>query len=487
MPDKLTAIKIKQANGTYGPQIPVGAKIENIEYDSTYSTKDVLGTVNMNKGSIQEQINELRSQQNYITPQMYGAKGDGTTDDTESIKNAVNALNDGDTLFFPYGTYLVSFDSQASVLHKSVIKLKDKKNITIDFHGSTIKVKPNGFDRYYVIYIQECENFIIKNGTLIGDKIQHDYVTTSGTHELGYGILIDRSLSALADSEKCYGKIENMDIGYFIGDSIVTRNGYSRGKIIIDNCYLHNNRRQGISVLASDKINILNTTIEYIGTYDGIDGTSPQAGIDIEANSDTRNVNELYLNNVKIKHTTVRGLIKSAQTSVQSFIMKNSEISQIDYEDVGYVENSIIGLDNDSTLRPTCYSLLTFTNCTFQDVKGAFLKAKKLYNCIVNGKDETIEVNNHIYTVEESSNCVIENMNIKHNNSISFGVNINNIFKNCTYTHFSAIEANPFIKCTFMNIDPTGSSNLAQPFYNCVFDQQIMSNHVLYNCTVINS
>lgn len=48
---------------------------------------------------------KLHAIKDYVTPQMFGAKGDGVTDDTEAIQNAVNS---GRLIFFPKGTYLVS-------------------------------------------------------------------------------------------------------------------------------------------------------------------------------------------------------------------------------------------------------------------------------------------------------------------------------------------------------------------------------------------
>ena len=47
----------------------------------------------------------LRTLKDYVTPQMFGAKGDGVTDDTEAIQNAVN---NGKVILFPSGVYNVT-------------------------------------------------------------------------------------------------------------------------------------------------------------------------------------------------------------------------------------------------------------------------------------------------------------------------------------------------------------------------------------------
>lgn len=53
-------------------------------------------------GQLSEEITDL---QNYVTPQMFGAVGDGVTDDTEAVQAALDA---GGIIYFPAGRYKVT-------------------------------------------------------------------------------------------------------------------------------------------------------------------------------------------------------------------------------------------------------------------------------------------------------------------------------------------------------------------------------------------
>jgi len=44
----------------------------------------------------------------YITPEMYGAKGDGVTDDLSAFQSAISAMSAGDVLYIPANKYLLS-------------------------------------------------------------------------------------------------------------------------------------------------------------------------------------------------------------------------------------------------------------------------------------------------------------------------------------------------------------------------------------------
>ena len=72
----------------------------------------------------------------YVTPQMYGAKGDGVTDDTEAIQQA---LDHGGTIYFPEGTYLIN--RQAGQESNGILKvLADNVCIIGEKNKSILKV-----------------------------------------------------------------------------------------------------------------------------------------------------------------------------------------------------------------------------------------------------------------------------------------------------------------------------------------------------------
>lgn len=56
-----------------------------------------------------EELEALKPLKVFVTPQMFGAKADGVTNDTVAIETAISSLShDGGVLFFPEGTYLMT-------------------------------------------------------------------------------------------------------------------------------------------------------------------------------------------------------------------------------------------------------------------------------------------------------------------------------------------------------------------------------------------
>lgn len=235
-----------------------------------------------------------------INVKRYGAKGDGKSDDTKAIRSAVAQLKSGDCLKFPKGTYLVSVSQK----DESIISLRRLRNIKMVGKQSSLVMATNGFTGYNLIKVENCNNVLIRNLVLSGDRVTHDYKTTIGTHEFGYGLYVVGDDVANVNVTICNCEIKDMT-----GDAIVTKNGISGGNIIIKDCDIHHCRRQGISVLDSDQILIEGCRIHNIGYSDGIGGTAPMAGIDIEPASGSNLVNKVVIKNSQISNTDYMSIV----------------------------------------------------------------------------------------------------------------------------------------------------------------------------------
>lgn len=72
---------------------------------SSYSYYEIIGSQVHTSDTNFATLEQVALITNYATPQMFGAKGDGTTDDTEAIQQCINKSR---TIFFPRGTYKIT-------------------------------------------------------------------------------------------------------------------------------------------------------------------------------------------------------------------------------------------------------------------------------------------------------------------------------------------------------------------------------------------
>ena len=257
--------------------------------------------------------------ENYVTPQMFGAKGDGVTDDTAAIQAALNASS---YVYIPDGTYMVmtEFVKEGGSWTKNGT-LHPRSNQTIILsENAVLKSITNNSTHYYMFHILSVENVHIMGGKLLGERNEHE---TEPEGEWGYGIAVDNSK---------YITIENMEICGFRGDAICT--GYGNVNtptkhVKILNCKLHDNRRQGISITGGEDITIRDCEIF------NIKGVAPQYGIDIEPDGDYRKAINITIDNCYIHDNGVGAICVAATTNeIRNINIINCTLSDINFQGV---------------------------------------------------------------------------------------------------------------------------------------------------------
>jgi len=195
------------------------------------------------------------------------------------IKNVFALQNDDvfNRIVIEPGGYLVS----ASKEKESVINLTSNTDLILN---GTIRLQPNGFQSCYIVYVYNKHHINISgSGTIVGDKDTH----TGTEGQWGHGIYVIGQFITIKDIfvKDCWGDC------ICIGKS--TTQEFDIKQIIVDNCKLDNGRRQGLSITHGENIIIRNCYITNIG------GHNPQAGIDIEPNSENYAYN-VYIENCRI-------------------------------------------------------------------------------------------------------------------------------------------------------------------------------------------
>lgn len=90
----------------------------------------------------------------------YGAKGDGVSDDSKAINKVLDMVNEGQTVYFPAGNYLVG----------DALILKNKKNVTISGDGNDSRLfvdkqrtSTSKTTFYSTLSLDGCKNSTVKN------------------------------------------------------------------------------------------------------------------------------------------------------------------------------------------------------------------------------------------------------------------------------------------------------------------------------------
>ena len=223
-------------------------------------------------GAVNESI-QFKFQQS-VSVKDFGAKGDAATDDTASINAAFAASHN---VYFPDGTYMLTCDgpTNAQNTYGGVAPLS---NTVIAFSGAAIlKCKANASGYYAALRLFNTTNIWIYGGTIDGNR---SAVTASAGTQWGMALTCNGCSNVWIN-----GTI--LQNGW--GDGMIIDKTFSTGtyptNVNLDHVLSTNNRRNGLSV-----VNSTGTITILASKFQGSNGTSPQAGVDVEPGGSANSV-----------------------------------------------------------------------------------------------------------------------------------------------------------------------------------------------------
>jgi parallel beta-helix repeat protein len=254
----LTALYTNTTSGTPASPTIFDAAIQDIVQTTNDNYAFTVGLVDSNK----------LSNMSIINVKDYGAKGDGSTDDTTEIQTA---LDQGGIIVIPAGTYMINAVTSS---HDNPTSggLSIPSNTTLFISPeATIKAIANSSDSYAVIRIADVSNVRICGGGMIqGERSSHN----GSTGEWGYGVCINGGENVTIEDiviKDCWGD------GILVGSGNGTpKSSYPSKNIKISGVVCDNNRRQGMSIIHADSVHV------ELSTFKNTNGKAPQSGIDLE-------------------------------------------------------------------------------------------------------------------------------------------------------------------------------------------------------------
>lgn len=231
----------------------------------------------------------------------------GCSDDTKAINALLRKAewSNGayDTVYIPDGTYHIDAVNGGF----GGLILTDNQNLIMSSGAKLVAIK-NDSSNSQVIWAFGRKNVTITGGQIVGERNGH-----KGTNgEWGHGISISGCTNVyISDVEvsQCWG--DGIYLGFYDGPNL------SSNRITIENCNLHHNRRNNLSVTDASNVTIRNCQ------FNNASGTAPQYGIDIEPNAGRT------CSNVTISNSTFRG---NAGGTIQILGQLNAHVKGVKIE-----------------------------------------------------------------------------------------------------------------------------------------------------------
>lgn len=303
----------------------------------------------------------------YVTPQKYGAKGDGVTDDTVAINQC---LAKNDFVFFPKGTYIIN----------PTVAVNPKSNQTIVFENGAIlkadvSVNVTHGQFYKVLYCKDIENTVIRGGHIIGDRAENIGVTSTDQRH-GLTIVNCKNIT-----------VDGCTINEHRGDGLTVNSIISNGgdyetqhceNIKIVDCEIYNCLRHGAFVDGVDGLMIKDTYIH--DCYE----LSYSCAIDFEPHYDYTKTYNVLLDGLKTENCGIGVSFnrKSFENSILGITVENCTLDKLRLATDG---DHIVNKSNIGIVSCSICNSVTVSNCVLNTLYMIYT-AKKITanNCVFN-------------------------------------------------------------------------------------------------------